>query len=369
MVSARGRGRFSGLADSSTTREKTRRRRRRTVRRVSTQVAKPPAAALAQMLLGNQVQQALHVAAKLGIADALHDGALAPEEVARATGTHREAVHRLLRALAGLGIVEEDAEGRFALTPLGAPLAASASKSVHPFALWSGGVSYQAFGALEHSVRTGEPAFEHVFGGEFFAYLAAHPEQGAVFDAMMARHTAPVARAFADQDLGDAETVVDVGGGHGLLLAALLSAQPRLRGVLFDDERVAGGARAALARAGVGERCRVVAGDMLDAVPPGDAYVLKSVLHGLDDEAAVRVLSNCRRAMAPGGRVYVIELAVSSDGDGSPNPLMDLLMLVGCHGRERSADELASLFARAGLAPAGVTPLKHGYGAVAARAA
>src|SRR5262249_30862170 len=147
------------------------------------------------------------------------------------------------------------------------------------------------------------PAFEHLFGMEFFAYLATHPESGAVFDEMMSRHTAPVARAMADYDLSGVGTLVDVGGGRGELLAAILMAHPAIRGVLVDQPRVLAGARAVFEHAGVAGRVTAVAGDIIEAVPAGDAYLLKSVLHGLSDIDAVRVLGNCRRAMRPNGRL------------------------------------------------------------------
>ena len=334
----------------------------------TTAAAVSAAPALAQMLLGNQIQQAIHVAARLEIADRLQDGPCTAAELARAASAHPPALLRLLRALASVGIFAEDDEGRFSLTPLAEPLAGG-PRSVRPFALWSGGVSYRAFGALEHSVRTGEPAFEHLFGSDFFEYLAAHPEAGGVFDEMMSRHTAPVARAIASLDLPGVETVADVGGGRGELLAAILAARPGLRGILVERPRVLDQARRVLADAGVGDRCDVVAADMRERLPPADAYVLKSVLHGLGDADAVRVLAACRDAMHDGGVVLVVDLVLPAGGAPSPGRLMDLLMLVGCHGRERTAAEHAQLFEAARLRLAGLTPVARGYAVVEARGA
>jgi DNA-binding transcriptional ArsR family regulator/2-polyprenyl-3-methyl-5-hydroxy-6-metoxy-1,4-benzoquinol methylase len=328
----------------------------------------PAARALAQLLVGNQLQQAIHVAARLRIADRLADGPRSAEWLADAAGAHPGALRRLLRALAGAGIFVEDDDGRFALTPLAEPLV-SGPRSALPFALWAGGVSYQAFGALEHTVRTGEPAFEQLFGTEFFAYLAAHPESGDVFDAMMARHTEPLAPAIARYDFGDVETVVDVGGGRGELLASVLSERPALRGVLFEQPRLLADARRHLARAGVADRCEVVSGDMLVAVPPGDVYLLKSVLHGLRDADAVQVLVNCRHAIRPHGMVLLAELVLPPGAAPSPGRLMDLLMLVGCHGRERTAAEFATLLEAAGLRLTAVVPTKHAYSLVEGRVA
>ncbi|GAA0459789.1 methyltransferase [Paractinoplanes deccanensis] len=327
------------------------------------------AQALAQLLVGNQVQQAVHVAARLGIADRLRDGPRDAAELAELTGAHPGALGRLLRVLAGHHIVADDGAGRFRLTAMGELLRSDDPRSVLPFALWSGGVSYQAFGALEQSVRTGEPAFETLFGQEFFAYLAEHPESGAVFDEMMSRHTAPVAAAIAGHGFAEAGVVVDVGGGRGELIAAVLAERPAMRGVLVDQARVLDAARRVFARAGVADRCTAVAGDIAGALPAGDAYLLKSVLHGLPDDEAARVLGACRRAMRPGGVVLVVEFVLPPGGEPSPALLMDLLMLVGCHGRERTAAEFAELAAAAGLRLAGITAAKHGYRVIECRAA
>lgn len=327
------------------------------------------AQALAQMLVGNQIQQAIYVAAKLGVADLLEDGPRDSADLAEVVGAHPDALCRLLRMLAGYGVVAAHDERRFSLTPLGELLRSGTQRSVRPFALWSGGVSYQAFGALEHSVRTGRPAFEHLFGQEFFTYLAEHPDSGEVFDEMMSRHTVPVAHAVAGYDFSGVNVVVDVGGGCGELLAAILSTHPAIRGVLVDRRRVLDEARRVFERAGVADRCRAVVGDIHRALPVGDAYVLKSVLHGLPDDEAVRVLANCRSAMRPNGMLLVVEFVLPRDNEPSPALLMDLLMLVGCHGRERTAAQFAQLFEAVGLQLADITATKHGYSVIEGRVA
>lgn len=322
---------------------------------------------LAEMLLGSQIQQAIFVAARLELADLLGDGSATAAELAPATGAHAASLHRLMRALAGVGLLAEaeaqDEDCAFALTPLGALLRADAPGSIRPFALWSGGVSYHAFGGLEESVRTGEPAFERIFGAEFFDYLGRHPEWGSIFDEMMSRHTAPVARDLAAAGAFDAlRTLVDVGGGTGELLATILPAQPHLRGILVDHERVLDGAERVLAAAGVAERCSIVAADIATSVPPGgDAYLLKSVLHGLDDAASAGILRNCAAAMNGGGRVVLVELVLPAGNGPHPAKLMDLLMLIGCHGRERTRQEFGALLEDAGLRLDAVTPSRNGY--------
>jgi hypothetical protein len=318
-------------------------------------------------LVGNQVQQAIHVAARLRIADALDAGPMTADDLAAAVGANVPALRRLLRTLASFGIFSEVPGGLFALTPSAALLREDRDDSLRPFALWSGGVSYRAFGDLEHSVRTGEPAFEHLFGADFFDYLAEHHDVGDQFDEMMSWNTRPLGPAIAARDYAAARMVVDLGGGRGELLAAVLAAHPHLRGTLVD-RRVTSSARDAFVRAGVDSRCAVVRGDVLDEVPPGgDVYLLKSVLHGLDDESALRVLENCRRAMGPGATLLVIELFMPDGGGQSPARLMDLLMLIGCHGRERTQAEFEALFAAAGFEGVTVEPAAQAFNLIAAQ--
>jgi len=333
-------------------------------------VAQPAARrVLAQMLVGNQVQQAIHVAAKLGIADLLREGPRPSEELAAATGAHPQALYRLLRVLASFGIFTESEQRCFALTPLAALLQVDAPGSMRALALWSGGVSYRTFGALEHSVRTGEPAFEEIFGTEFFAFLASDPEAGACFDDLMAWNTAPVAEVLARYDFSGVETIVDVGGGRGIMLAAILSAHPDMRGVLADHPRVLASSKSVLEAAGVADRCETVGTDILQQVPQsGDAYILKSIVHGLDDDEAARLLTRCREAMRPGGRLLLVELELRPGNDPCPAKLMDLLMLVGCHGRERTEEDYRALLAATGFSFFQSMTTRYGYSVIEGRA-
>ena len=330
----------------------------------------PPGPVLTQMLLGNRVQQAIYVAAKLGIADLLVDGPMGAEALAQATSAHPGGLYRLLRALVGFGVFAEDAEGRFELTPL-AVLLQKGPRSKRAFALWSGGVSYRLFGDLEYSVMTGEPAFDHLFGMEFFDYLAHNPEVGTLFDEFMSRQTAPVGPVVAAYDFAGAEIVVDVAGGRGELIAAILSTHPDMRGVLLDEPRVIEGARRVLAAAGVADRCETVCGDISELVPTGgDVYILKSVVHGMDDNEAARVLRNCRQAMNEGAKLLLVELVMPTGNDPHPARLMDLLMLAGTHGgHERTEEEFRSLFADAGLRMTNLMTTKYAYSVIEARAA
>jgi hypothetical protein len=325
----------------------------------------PPRRVLAQMLVGNQVQQAIHVAVRLGIADLLKEGPKGSGELAVATGSHPGSLYRLLRVLASFGIFAEDERGRFDLTPLAALLQRDAPESMHALALWSGGVSYQAFGGLEHSVRTGEPVFEEIFGTGFFDYLARNPETGAQFDDLMTWNTAPVAGTLAQYDLSGVGTIVDVGGGRGVMLAAILRAHPGMRGVLIDHPRVLESAGRTLEAAGVADRCETAGADILRDVPPeGDAYLLKSIIHGLDDGEATRLLARCREAARPGGRLLLVELVMGPGNEPGPAKLMDLLMMVGCHGRERYEEEYRALLAAAGFRFSRTTATRFGYSVI-----
>jgi hypothetical protein len=345
-------------------------RNRRATETVPAALPLPPRRVLAQMLVGNQVQQAIYVAAQLGIADLLKQGPRKSRELAAATDSHPGSLYRLLRVLASLGIFAEDDQGCFALTPLAALLQQDAPESLRALALWSGGVSYRAFGELEHSVRTGEPGFEEIFGTDFFDYLARNPEAGARFDDLMTWNTAPVASVLAQYDLAGITTLVDVGGGRGAMLAAILCAHPAMQGVLVDHPRVLESARRALEAAGVAERCATVGADILREVPPeGDAYLLKSIVHGLDDAEAARLLARCREAVRPGGRLLLVELVMRSGNEPSPARLMDLLMLVGCRGRERSEAEYRALLAGAGFRFISVLSTRFGYSVIEAAAA
>ena len=328
-----------------------------------------PARALIKLLMGSRPLSAIYVAAKLGIPDLLRDGPRSAGDLARAASADADALRRLLRVLAGFGIFLEDDDGRFRLTPMAGMLRSDVPGSLRPVALWSGGIAYRVFGELEHTVRTGEPAFERLYGMEFFDYLASHGEEGALFDAFMARTTASIAPAVvAAYDFRDVRTVVDVAGGRGELLATILNTGSELRGVLFDRPPVIERARRFLAEAGVADRCALVPGDLDGDLPPGgDAYVLKSLVHGVSDEVAAGWLRKVRGVLAPGGRLLLIEFVIPPGNDPFPGKHMDLLMLVGSRGgRERTSAEFEALLRSAGFRLTRIVPTDSGYGVVEA---
>ncbi len=266
-----------------------------------------------------------------------------------------------MRALASIGVFEEQDGHHFALAPRGEGLRFDAPQSVAGWAAFIGRPYYwQAWGDLLHSVRTGENAFRHVHGVGPWEYRAREPEESAIFDRAMAALTGGENRSLLDAyDFGRFATVVDVGGGNGALIAALLARYPGIEGVLFDRPHVVAGADAVLEDAGVAGRCRIVAGSFFDAVPEGgDAYVLKAILHDWEDDEAVAILRNCRRA---GGVVLVIERELGPANDDPRPKFSDLNMLVGPGGRERTLDDYADLFRAAGFRLDGVTPSASGH--------
>lgn len=324
-----------------------------------------PSQVLHRLINGYQVTQAIHVAAVLGVADRLVDGPRTSEDLAAATGTCPEPLYRLLRALASVGIVREEDGHRFALTELGDCLRSDAPDSLAGWAAYVGeSYHWQAWSALLHTVKTGENAFRHVHGTDVWTFRARNPELSANFDrAMTSLSRQFIGAVLAAYDFGRFATIVDVGGGNGTFLAAILAAHPSTRGLLFDQPHVVAGARPILAAAGVGERCDVVGGDFFESVPAGgDAYLLKSVLHDWEDDECLRILRTCRQAMATGTTLLVIEYELGPPNENPPAKFRDLLMLVAPGGRERTVEEYAALFAAGGFRFVGFTPSAKAMG-------
>ncbi|MEZ5830686.1 MAG: methyltransferase [Dongiaceae bacterium] len=309
--------------------------------------------ALRDRIMGFRTTQMIHVAAKLGLADRLAAGPRSPRELALAVGADPQALHRLLRALASLGIFAEDEHGDFILTPQAELLRSDVQGSLRDTALLYGeDWLWQVYGGMMHSMRTGAPAFVKVHRQPLYGYLHEDPRAAAQFNAAMnsfARHeAAAVLEAF---DFGSAECVVDIGGGRGAMLAALLRAHPHLTGVLFDLPSVLEGATELMSETGISERVRCRAGDFFEEAPAGaDLYVMKSVLHNWDDVDAHRILATCRAAMKPEARLLVIEQVVTPGNVPSESKLHDINMLVVAGGRERTESEYRALFRQAGLA-------------------
>ena len=326
-------------------------------------LALPPQMLLYQMAIGHYLSRAFHLAAKLGVADLLKDGARRAEELAEATDTHAPSLRRVLRFLASVGVFEEREDSRFALTALGECLRADLPGSSRAMVLLFAGIGIQdSWKELEWCVRTGEPAYRKRGATDPFAEMAKDPAQAANFDAAMADFTKMTAVAVAAAyDFTPFRTIVDVGGGNGALLLGILRATPRLQGIVFDRPDVVARAEKVIAASGLGDRCRAAGGDFFVEVPNGaDAYVLKHVIHDWDDARARTILANCRGAMPRDGRLLLVEGVYPPRIDGSFESrgaaANDLNMLVSTGGRQRSEAEFRSLYADAGLRLTRIVP-------------
>lgn len=313
-----------------------------------------PTVTMLNLLNGMWAARAIQAAAQLGIADLLSDGPRQVHELAEATGAHAPSLYRLLRALASLSIFTELAPRTFAQTELSSSLCSGHAGSMRAMALMMGGAwEWNAWRELDYSVRTGQPAFDHVYGMDLWHYYRdENPQAGKIFDEAMANVSNVVCTVVPRfYDFSPFHTVVDVGGGRGTLLTALLHAFPHLHGLVFDQPHVIALAREQIAAAHLTERCTALGGDFFETVPPGaDAYLLKAVLHNWDDENCIRILKNCRRALHPGGRLLVIDAVLGDEeGSGTFAKLLDVQMLIEQRGRERTAAEFQALFATAGF--------------------
>jgi hypothetical protein len=319
----------------------------------------PPEEAIGQMATGYWISQVLRTMAVFGLADHLAAGARTTEELGEQSGAHAPSLDRLLRALSALGLCVRDDEGRVRLTQLGERLRSDVPDSMKSSVLMLTAPSFQrTWEKLPDAVRRGEPTFARVHGVSFWDYLAAHLEEGALFDAVMTEDAQERAEALlAACDLSGVDTIVDVGGGQGKLLAAVLAAVPGVRGILADRPEVVAGAEEVLRAAEVADRCTVVGGDFFTSVPSGgDAYVLAQIVHDWPEEEALEILRTCHQAMAPGARLWLIEQVIESDEVSVDLALFDLNMLVFFGGQERTAEEYQELLEAAGFGEITVFP-------------
>jgi hypothetical protein len=314
-----------------------------------------PAAALTQMITGYWLTQMLYVVARLEIADALADGPLSAAVLSERAGVHPRSLYRLMRALAGLNVFSESDDGRFGHTPMSALLRRDLPGSLHGLALYSGDPRqqrYRVWGELHECVKTGQPAFAKLLGTTPFAYLKQHPELAHDFDRAMDSYASECSAAvLAHYDFGRFRHVVDVGGGGGRMLSEILLQYESPQGTVFDLPDVAARARERFASQGLAHRASAEAGDFFDGVPAGgDLYLLKCVIHDWEDDRAVTILRNCRRAMPAHGRLLLAETVIRQGGGDSFGRLMDLNMMVIHGGLERAEWEFSALLARAGFA-------------------
>jgi hypothetical protein len=322
-----------------------------------------PEARMVQMLGGYRITQLLHVAAKLGIADELAAGPKSVEKLAETTGAHRPSLYRLLRCLASVGVFAERNHGTFEITPLASTLRSDVHNSMHAFALSCGEPWWwSAFGELFHTVKTGETGFNHVQGVSFFEYLNKDPDAARVFNANMTSMTRIAAEAVvAAYDFSGMKVLVDIGGGHGVLAAAILTQQPTARAIIFDQRAVVAGAPAVLGPLGISARCELTPGDFFLSIPSGgEIYTLKDIIHDWDDVQATAILRNCRRAMSRTSRLLIIERLIQAGNEPCAGKLVDITMLALTGGMERTEEEYQKLLQAAGLQINRIVPLSTG---------
>ncbi len=318
----------------------------------------PPRQTMLQMITGFWISQGIYAAAKLGLADLLKDGPKTIDELARTTSASSRELYRLLRFLASLGIFSEDVDGRFSLTPLAATLQTDISGSLGAMAIMYGEEIYQAWGAVLHSIKTGETAFNHVFNKGHFQYLGQNPEAADLFNQAMSEYSNQESKAvISAYDFGRFRKVIDVGGGQGSFLAALLKDYSQINGILFELPQVGESAKRILDSPDIMGRWEVVGGDFLKAIPEGgDAYIIKNIILNWEDEQSISILKNCRKAMADNGKVLVIEAIIPPGNAPSFSKLLDLHMLVVTGGIGRTEKEFHNLFEAAGFKLTSVTP-------------
>ncbi|MGH7998640.1 MAG: methyltransferase [Brasilonema sp.] len=307
---------------------------------------------LLQMTIGVCVSQSIYVAAKLGIADLLKDGAKSSDELATLTDVDAESLYRVLRALSSINIFAEDENRQFKLTPLAEYLQTDVPGSMRAFAMFIGDPWHlQVWGDILHSVKTGKIAFENVYGMEISQYLRQYPEIAQIVNKAMTSLTSSLMPAvLASYDFSPISKIVDVGGGHGLLIAEILKANPTIKGILFDQPPVVKEARHLIEAKGVEKRCEIVGGNFFESIPSGgDAYILKSIIHDWDAERAQTILKNCHQAMAENAKLLLLEKVIPPVNQPSMSQWLDLEMLVMGAGRERTEMEYRELLAAAGF--------------------
>lgn len=321
-----------------------------------------PPEVMRNLAIGHWVARLIHIAVKLRLADLLKKGPRTVEDLATTAGVQPLALYRILRALASVGVFAETKNRRFKLTPLAATLRTDVPASMHGWALMiNENWGWDSWKELLHGVKTGEMPFLKAHGMPIFEYFEKHPEDLQVFGESMTslsrseNPTVPAAYKFSG-----IRTLVDVGGGHGSLLATILKANPKLKGVLYDQPSVIARAEKDqhVTAKDIKERCRLESGNFFEAVPTGgDAYIMKYILHDWNDEACVKILANCRDAMNEKGKILVVDNVIAPGNDPSWGKLLDIQMLI-IGGRERTKKEFASMFAEAGLKLTRVVPTK-----------
>ena len=327
----------------------------------------PPPIQMLQIMSGFWISRCVYILAKLGIADLIKEQSQTVEELAAATGTHGPSLFRVLRALAAVGIIRQDAQDRFGATPLSDTLRSDIRGSLRAFAMTElGEEHYPAWGELLHGVRTGEIAFDKAFGMPVWEFFVANPDNAKVFNDAMSGMTAQADEALhAAYDFGGIEKIMDVGGGHGGLITSILKRNSNMRGLLFDSPQVIEGARANIDGSGVGDRCELVGGDFFKSVPSGaDAIILKWIIHDWNDQQSVAILKNCHRALPDNGKLILVEAVVPATSEPHFSKFIDLNMMVMTGGRERTESEFSKLYEDSGFQLTRVVPMESPFSVI-----
>jgi len=321
-----------------------------------------PEQLLQNMIGGSRLTQLVYVAAKLRIADHLKDGSKSLAELATATKTHDDSLYRLLRTLASMGIFVEEDGRRFRLNPAGDLLQSGVPGSLRVTAEVAGeDWMWKPWGALLHSVQTGQTAFDHLYGKGTFDWFGENPAAARLFDEFQSETTLRTTVAVVEAaDVKGARQIVDVGGGAGLLLTEILRNNPESRGVLFDLAHVITAAKKKL-DPNLARRTELVPGDFFKSIPSGgDIYIMKAILHDWDDARAIKILESCRKAMAGKGKLMVIEELVCQPNEACRAKLGDVMMLVRTGGRNRTEAEYKDLLSKGGFTLTKIVPTRPG---------
>ena len=325
------------------------------------QSQKPPAhVGMLQLLNGAHVAGAISCLAQLGIPDLVEAGPKSAEELANQIGASSEALYRLMRATASVGVLSEGPEGKFSETPMSAVLRSNASPSLRAFAVMGGREWHgRGWSRLEYCVRTGKQAVDEIYGMHVFKFFKQHPEEAQIFNNAMTDLSMIDSPAVAEAyNFDGLRSIVDVGGGHGLLLATILQRNIHLTGTLFDVAHVIEGAANGPLKS-VMERCTLASGDMFSSVPAdADAYIMKHIIHDWPDDLCLKTLKACRKGVNPGGRLLVIDNVIQPGNDFSPGKFLDLQMLIFPGGCERTEKQFSALFAAAGWRLSRIVPTK-----------
>jgi hypothetical protein len=312
-----------------------------------------------QLLQGAFIVGSIACLAELGVPDFVEAGPKSADELARQIGADPSALYRLLRATASLGVLSEGADGKFSQTPLSSVLRTNAKPSLRAFATMHGREWHgMGWSNLAYCVKTGKQALEKIYGMPIFHYFAQNREESELFNRAMSDMSSMDAPAVADgYSFEQIQSIVDVGGGHGLLLATILEQNPQMTGILYDLDHVIEGAKRGPLQPLLA-RCTFASGDMFSSVPDGaDAYIMKHIIHDWPDDLCVKILKACRKGVNVGGKLLVVDNVIKPGNDFAPGKFLDLQMLIFPGGRERTEKEFRELFAAAGWRLTRVIPL------------